>query len=56
MKIVRLPHYTAFFDVLEEKKWYTVLRNRQTGHEFVVTARDFRQFQTVTHPSVTMER
>ena len=53
--IVHLPNSNEFFDVIEEGDLYAVLRNRKTGDEFVVSRRTFREFRTVTHPSVRME-
>ena len=56
MKIVTLDTSGELFDVLEEHDLYAVLRNRKTGDEFVVSLRTFREFRTLTHPCMRMEK
>jgi hypothetical protein len=56
MVIVSLPNVPVFFDVIERGDLYAVLRNRTSGDEFVVTERTFREFRTVTHPSIRKSR
>jgi hypothetical protein len=51
--IVRLPNRSPFYDVLQNEDTYAELRNRETGEQFVVSARVFREFITVSHPSTT---
>jgi hypothetical protein len=56
MVIVSLPNVPVFFEVIERGDLYAVLRNRTSGDEFVVTERTFREFKTVTHPSIRKSR
>jgi hypothetical protein len=55
MKVVRLPDHPTFFEVLERKDLYALLRNRDTQEEFVVSERTFRSFIPVTHPCIRKE-